>query len=50
MSLYDAVGDWYISNSSHPNIKVAIARMYNRGLTDQELLQNYNTQKSRFGL
>jgi hypothetical protein len=50
MSLYDAVGSWSISDNSHPNVKVAIARMYNRGLTDQELLQNYNTQKSRFGL
>jgi hypothetical protein len=50
MSLYDAVGDWYISNSSHPNIKVAIARMYNRGLSNSEILQNYNSNKSRFGL
>ena len=50
MSLYDAVGSWSISDNSHPNVKVAIARMYNRGLTDQELLQNYNTQKTRFGL
>jgi hypothetical protein len=49
-SLYDAVGDWYISSSTHPNVKVTSARVYNRGLTDQELLQNYNIQKSRFGL
>lgn len=49
-SLYDAVGYWYISDPDHPNIKVASARVYNRGLTDQELLQNYNIQKSRFGL
>ena len=50
MSLYDAVGYWYISDSSHPNIKVAIARMYNRGLSNAEILQNYNANKSRFGL
>jgi hypothetical protein len=50
LSLYDAVGEWSISNSSHPNIKVAIARMYNRGLSNSEILQNYNANKSRFGL
>lgn len=50
MSLYDAVGYWYISDPSHPNVKVAIARMYNRGLSDAEILQNYNANKSRFGL
>jgi hypothetical protein len=29
---------------------LAIARVYNRGLSDSEILQNYNAQKSRFGL
>jgi hypothetical protein len=50
LSLYDAVGDWYVSNSLHPNVKVAITRMYNRGLSDSEILQNYNSNKTRFGL
>ena len=50
LSLYDAVGYWSISNPSHPNIKVAISRMYNRGLSNSEILQNYNANKSRFGL
>lgn len=49
-SLYDAVGTWTISDPDHSNIKVASARVYNRGLTDRELLQNYNNSKSRFGL
>ena len=50
MSLYDAVGYWYISYPSHPNVKVAVARVYNRGLSDAEILQNYNANKTRFGL
>lgn len=29
---------------------VAISRIYNRALTAQEVLQNYNAQKTRFGL
>ena len=50
LSLYDAVGYWSISDSAHPNVKVAIARMYNRGLSDSEILKNYNMNKTRFGL
>lgn len=48
--LYDAIGSWYLSDPSHSSIKVAVARMYNRGLTDSEILQNYNTNKTRFEL
>jgi hypothetical protein len=29
---------------------IAIGRIYNRGLSSTEILQNYNAQKSRFGL
>jgi hypothetical protein len=29
---------------------MAIACIYNRGLTSVEMLQNFNAQKSRFGL
>ena len=50
MSLYDPIGSWSISDPSHSNIKVAIARVYNRGLSDSEILQNYNSNKTRFGL
>ena len=28
--------------------KIAISRIYNKALTDAEVLQNYNVQKSRF--
>jgi hypothetical protein len=32
------------------NTKVASVQIYNKELTDQEILQNYNAQKSRFGI
>lgn len=32
------------------NINISAARIYNRPLTNSEILQNYNAQKSRFGL
>ena len=32
------------------NASVALTRIYNRVLTPQEVLQNYNATKSRFGL
>ncbi len=33
-----------------PSINLAISRVYNKVLNDQEVLQNYNAIKSRFGL
>lgn len=33
-----------------PNIDFAIVRLYNRALTDAEILQNFETQRSRFGI
>lgn len=33
-----------------PNMRVAISRYYNRALSLSEVTQNYNAQKSRFGL
>ena len=32
------------------NGRIAVSRIYNRQLSDLEILQNYNSQKSRFGL
>jgi hypothetical protein len=32
------------------NGRIAVVKIYNRQLSDSEILQNYNTQKSRFGL
>jgi hypothetical protein len=34
----------------HVNGRIPVARIYNRQLSDSEILQNYNTQKGRFGL
>jgi hypothetical protein len=38
------------NNAAITKGNLAIARVYNRGLSDSEILQNYNAQKSRFGL
>jgi hypothetical protein len=34
----------------HVNGRISVARIYNRQLSDAEILQNYNIQKGRFGL
>jgi hypothetical protein len=38
------------SGTSYLNGRLAAAQIYNRALSSQEVLQNYNAQKSRFGL
>ena len=38
------------SNQRAYDGKIAIARIYNRGLSSAEIIANYNGQKSRFGL
>ena len=44
----------YIGTSDYPNRhfqgQIALVLMYNRALTEQEQLQNYNALKARFGL
>jgi hypothetical protein len=40
---------WYVSQSGHPNVDISICKIYDRGITDVEILQNFNSQKSRFG-
>ena len=37
-------------NSLHVNCDTSIIRIYNKALTDSEVLQNYNATKGRFGL
>ena len=46
------IGIFYISGWSNykGNMDVGITKMYNRALTADEVAQNYNAQKSRFGL
>jgi hypothetical protein len=46
-NLYFGVRD--VSSGFFPG-KIAISRIYNRGLSADEVLQNYNAQKGRFGL
>lgn len=42
---------FYISTSTYSlNGKIGISRIYNRALTAAEVAQNFNAQKSRFGL
>jgi hypothetical protein len=42
---------FYISTPTYAlSGSIAISRIYNRALSPQEILQNYNAQKSRFGL
>ena len=40
----------YINGTPFSNGRFAMARIYNRILADTEILQNYNSNKSRFGL
>jgi hypothetical protein len=42
--------DEYGGNASTWNARLATFIVYNRGLTDSEILQNANALKSRFGL
>ena len=44
------IGAIYSSAGSVANGRFAFARMYNKVLSTTEILQNYNAQKSRFGL
>jgi hypothetical protein len=50
LSLYDPTGSYYISASSHTNVSVASAKIYNRGLTNEEIIQNFNAGRQRFGV
>ena len=49
LPLYDVNGTWSMSSGAHSNIDITSNRIYNRGLSDSEILQNYNSQKNRFG-
>lgn len=44
------IGATYSSGGSYANGKMSGIKLYNRILTASEILQNYNAQKSRFGL
>jgi hypothetical protein len=44
------IGAIYSSGGAYANGRFAMARIYNRILADTEILQNYNSNKSIFGL
>lgn len=44
-----SVGIWLTANSPFSG-RIAIAKIYNRALSPQEVAQNYNALKTRFGL
>jgi hypothetical protein len=50
MSLYDPSGTYYISNPSHSNVRIGSVKIYNRGISDQEIRQNFNAGRQRFGV
>jgi len=49
-------GLWYLAsrsdsnNETRLNCKIGVFRLYNKELSSSEVLQNFNTQKGRFGL
>ena len=50
LNLYDPTGSYYISNPSHSNVRIASVKIYNRGITDAEILENFNAGRQRFGI
>ena len=50
LNLYNVGDTWVISSATHSNVDITSNRIYNRGLSDSEIIQNFNAQKNRFGL
>jgi hypothetical protein len=44
------ISGWLQNNNWHQPMDLGSFKIYNRALTQQEILQNYNATKSRFGL
>ena len=40
---------WGINSESAHDVELSVAKIYNRGLTDAEILNNYHSQKGRYG-
>jgi hypothetical protein len=49
-STVSSVGYLRYTNLQHFNGRISLTKVYNRALSAQEILQNYNATKSRFGL
>ena len=50
LSLYDPTGSYTISDGTHSNVRIASVKIYNRGLTNEEIIQNFNSGRQRFGI
>jgi hypothetical protein len=50
LNLYDPTGSYYVSDNTHTNVRIASAKIYNRGLTNAEITQNFNAGRQRFGI
>ena len=50
LNLYDPTGSYYISNPSHSNVRIGSVKIYNRGITNEEIRQNFNAGRQRFGV
>ena len=44
------IESWGINSEAAHDIEYGIVKMYDRGLTDAEILYNYNSQRGRFGV
>ena len=48
LPLYSTSSTWYISTTRQSNVDFGSLRIYNRGLTDSEILQNFNARKNLY--
>lgn len=49
--LHSVSSNWiFAENSRHSNLKIGSARVWNRGLSDDEITAVFNSQRTRFGL
>jgi len=48
LKLFGLDNTWYISASSHSDLRIGSARIYSRGLTDFEILKNYSHFRPKF--
>ena len=48
LPLYNVTSTWYISTTRQSNVDFGSLRIYNRGLTDSEILQNFNARKNLY--
>jgi len=50
MDLWSPNEAWNISDVTHGSVRIGSAKIYNKGLSDAEILQNYNDGRKRFGI